>query len=129
MNSKKIYGKSFGKKTRSILLKFKEKIIVMTIPAAWIQIRTGVTLNKVDTEAASNEPRPAEGRDALLEQIRSGVNLKKVDLDAASSGAASNNSDQGGIACLLQRALQERNNAVCQSSTDDSSYDDDDWDD
>ena len=129
MNSKKKYGKSFGKKTRSILLKCKEKIIVMTIPAAWIQIRTGVTLNKVDTEAASNEPRPAEGRDALLEQIRSGVNLKKVDLDAASSGAASNNSDQGGIACLLQRALQERNNAVCQSSTDDSSYDDDDWDD
>ena len=84
------------------------------------------------TEEDKVKPKPAEGRDALLDQIRTGVTLKKVDMDAASSGAASSNSNEGGgIACLLQRALQERNNAVCQSSTDDddSEYDDDDWDD
>jgi len=85
------------------------------------------------TEEEKNRPPAETGRDALLKQIRDGVHLKKVDVDALSSGAASSNSngDGGDIACLLQRALRERNNAVCQSSTDDddSDYDDDDWDD
>ena len=56
MNSKKKkYGKSFGKKTRSILLKCNEKIIVITITAALIQIRAGVALK--NTKKVSQKKR------------------------------------------------------------------------
>jgi len=83
------------------------------------------------TEEDNAKPKLAERKNTLLEQIRFGVTLKKVEMDAASSRAASSNSNEGkGIACLLQRALQECNNAVFNSFTDkDSEYDDDDWDD
>jgi len=51
-------------------------------------------------------------------------------MDTASRGAAfSNPNEGGGITSLLQRALLERINAVCQSSTDDGDSDYNDWDD
>ena len=75
-------------------------------------------------------------RDELLDQIRTGVTLKKVSADeqrqqplpAEAGGGAG-----GGIAGMLQRALQERSGALRFSSSEDegsetTADDDDEWD-
>ena len=75
-------------------------------------------------------------RDELLDQIRTGVTLKKVSTDeqrqpplpAEAGGGAG-----GGIAGMLQRALQERQGVLRFSSSEDegseaTADDDDEWD-
>ena len=66
-------------------------------------------------------------RDKLLEQIRAGVTLKKVSVEEQKqlpTGAG----DGGGIAGMLQRALQERAGALRFSSSESEEDDDDEWD-
>lgn len=81
------------------------------------------------TEEKKARP-PLDTRGELLDQIRSGVVLKKVDLDSFSAGASSSSSEAPGIAGLLQKALQERTAALCQSSSSDEGdeEEDEEWD-
>jgi hypothetical protein len=61
-------------------------------------------------------------------QIRGGVVLKKVDHESLSRSGDENNAASCGIAGMLQRALRERSNALCLSSSEDEADDEDEWD-
>ena len=75
-------------------------------------------------------------RDELLDQIRTGVTLKKVSTDEQRQPpltAEAGGDAGGGIAGMLQRALQERQGVLRFSSSEDegseaTADDDDEWD-
>lgn len=90
-------------------------------------IISGGSLRHVPDEVKKTRPT-LDTRDELLGQIRTGVQLRKVDLDSLSSGA--DEAPPSGIAGMLQKALKERETALCLSSdSDDDGEDDDEWDD
>lgn len=93
------------------------------------QIRAGGALKHVEVDRTV---KPTEGRDGILDQIRSGVALKKVSLEQPAARGSSEGG--GGIAGMLQKALQERSGALRFSSSEDegsetAAEDDDEWDD
>ena len=92
------------------------------------EIRKGGALRHVSPERIQKST--SDSRGDLMDQIRQGVALKKV--DSSNSELEPVVQTAPGIAGMLQRALQERGNAMGMSSSegeDSGDDDDDEWDD